>query len=713
MGRKNVENVTSLPRGGYLIDTPIGAIQFGSPPETIKDTMILESSVPKIFVLPRRLFHWQKGINLSDMEFPIYFNFFIKQQKTLIICTKNQADTMKAVLEESVFGPKTISLTRDTHPSNADSQISDIRNELAFYRGKLELGTLCEFGIFQDDSYSMGEVTITRDKDRDFDVFVENKKIAHIPGTIDYQPKYAIGQRLSEPYKPPLFGVTCLGPSHGFDPTENTSGFLIWLNHNGIMVDPPVDSTEWLKDSNVNPKLIDSIILTHAHADHDAGTFQKILEEGKVTIYSTPTVMDSFLKKYSALSRKPVEQLETLFTFHPIYIDAPVFIHGGEFNFAYRLHSIPTLGFSLKFQNQTFVYSSDHQGDPEVQKKLLTDGIISKERYNELQSFEWDSKVIYHESGIPPLHTPIKYLNSLNSDIQKRTVIYHIAKKDFVQDTDLTLATFGIENTLYFETESPKYEKTYQILGLLKHLDFFDSLPVHKVQEFVSIIESEKFKKGQTIIKKGTKGNKFFIIFSGNAAVRDKHFVSDKVLGEYEYFGEVALLTAQTRTVDIIAATDVEVYTIEKEKFRSFISGTEFENTLHRLIKNRSTETWNILNSNPMFQMMTTYQKTWIESILEPIELQQKGTIAREGEVLRKAYIIQDGTVDVSRKGKKITQMKRGELIGVPQKILQGEEENYTFSFKNSIKLFEINEEYARDFFAKNPGLAMKLHYSF
>ena len=36
------ENVTILPRGGYLVDTPVGYIQFGSPPETIKDTMRMQ-----------------------------------------------------------------------------------------------------------------------------------------------------------------------------------------------------------------------------------------------------------------------------------------------------------------------------------------------------------------------------------------------------------------------------------------------------------------------------------------------------------------------------------------------------------------------------------------------------------------------------------------------------------------------------------------------
>ncbi len=90
--------------------------------------------------------------------------------------------------------------------------------------------------------------------------------------------------------------------------------------------------------------------------------------------------------------------------------------------------------------------------------------VIDATRFSQLQAFPWDSKAVYHESGIPPLHTPIQWLNSLPKQIQKKTVVYHIARKDFPKDTALTLATFGIENTLYFKTRTPSYERTYEVV---------------------------------------------------------------------------------------------------------------------------------------------------------------------------------------------------------------------------------------------------------
>ena len=705
------EYVTRLPRGGYLVDTPAGYVQFGSPPETIKDTMMLPKSVPQVFVLPRRLFNWRKGINLSDLEFPIYYNFFLRKQKTHIIGNRDQAARLLKALQEALFGPKELNLEANYSSAEGDVFIPRLRDEMTFFRNNLDFNNVMSLGFFEDKRYTKGDLTIEINQEDDFEVLYRGKDKVVIPAVMEYKARYNIGERLPEPYEPPLFGVTCLGPSHGFDPKENTSGFIIWLNHTGIMVDPPVDSTEWLQDSNVNPKLIDSIILTHCHADHDAGTLQKILEEGKITVYTAPTVMHSFLRKYSALTGESITYLSRLLHYRPIAIGKPVFIHGGEFSFFFSLHSIPALGFTLKFQNQSFVYSSDHQADPEVQKKLLGLGVISKERYEQLRGFPWNSKVIYHESGIAPLHTPIAYLNSLPEDVQRRIVVYHIATKDFPEKTDLKLARFGIEHTLYFETSSPTYEKTYQILGVLKHLDFFDSLPVEKAQEFVSIITEEKIKKGEAIIKKGTQGDKFYIISSGNVAIVDEQLTTQKVFGTYEYFGEVALLMETPRTADVVAVTDVSVYTIQKEKFLSYIYGTDFEKVLLRLIKNRSSETWEVLNTGPLFQPLTSYQKTWLESILVAEERKEPGVLVEEGQTLEQVYLIRKGEVRMSKGGKVVATLRKGDIIGAMHKIQRGEPAEYSYSFKKPVSLFVIRKNDALEFLERNPGLGMKLAY--
>lgn len=46
-----------LKRGGIVINTSIGNIQFGIPPETIKDSLISGYEVPQYFVVPDSIFY--------------------------------------------------------------------------------------------------------------------------------------------------------------------------------------------------------------------------------------------------------------------------------------------------------------------------------------------------------------------------------------------------------------------------------------------------------------------------------------------------------------------------------------------------------------------------------------------------------------------------------------------------------------------------------
>jgi len=62
------------------------------------------------------------------------------------------------------------------------------------------------------------------------------------------------------------------------------------------MVDPPPFSGQSLREFGVPPNIIDKIIITHCHADHDSGSFQKILLAQQIEIVTSPTIMASFLR---------------------------------------------------------------------------------------------------------------------------------------------------------------------------------------------------------------------------------------------------------------------------------------------------------------------------------------------------------------------------------------------------------------------------------
>jgi CPA1 family monovalent cation:H+ antiporter len=185
--------------------------------------------------------------------------------------------------------------------------------------------------------------------------------------------------------------------------------------------------------------------------------------------------------------------------------------------------------------------------------------------------------------------------------------------------------------------------------------------------------------------------------------------VDRKILGAFEYFGEVALLSEVPRTADVVAETEVEVYTIQKDQFLSFIYGTRFEKTLRRLVANRSSETWNLMSSSPFLQKLTTYQKTWLESILAPRDMRGPGVLVREGVSPEQFFIIRCGRAAVSRGERLLASLRDGDFIGSLSRIGRQETSPYTISYPEDLSLFAVSREDVTDFIQGNPGTAMKL----
>jgi hypothetical protein len=85
-------------------------LQFGLPPETIKDSMKLGIPVPQVYIVPVERFSREMGpalgVNLAEFEFPAYFNFFVyKKRCTLVVDSEDAEDNIRRVFSETLLGP--------------------------------------------------------------------------------------------------------------------------------------------------------------------------------------------------------------------------------------------------------------------------------------------------------------------------------------------------------------------------------------------------------------------------------------------------------------------------------------------------------------------------------------------------------------------------------------------------------------------------------
>jgi putative ABC transport system ATP-binding protein len=113
-------------------------------------------------------------------------------------------------------------------------------------------------------------------------------------------------------------------------------------------------------------------------------------------------------------------------------------------------------------------------------------------------------------------------------------------------------------------TEAVRYAE------FLRKCSLFTHQPAAMLAEFSQRMKSETFATGETIIRQGEVGDKFYIIESGTvevSATKDGKPGRPVSLTEGDFFGEVALLTGEPRNATVVAKSEVKVLTLEREHF--------------------------------------------------------------------------------------------------------------------------------------------------
>lgn len=702
--------VVSLPRGGAYIKTSKGPIQFGIPPETIKDSMGLKLAVPTVYVVPHELFHRRRGLNVAECEFPAYYNFFLlKRRIRLVVDDASIEARVRAVFQESLFGPLVAPPDLEFDDSYPPEIRPDFRREMDnFRRGidgkRLEVDTLVEFLRFDPQGVvQIEEGLAVRQVQGGYEVIEGGALVARVPAEVEL-PDRNSEVVPSRQFRPPMLGVTVLGASHGFDPAGKTTGFLVWINGRGLLVDPPVDAAENLREQGVPSKLIDGIILTHCHADHDSGTFQKILDEGRVNVYTTPTIMGSFLRKYSALSGLSEDMLRRTFAFNPVKIGAPTRVHGAEIKFFYTLHSIPALGFELFHGGKSLAFSGDSLYDPGRILALRDAGVLSPGRANALLGFPWHHSLILHEAGVPPLHTPASVLAALPDDVKERLLVVHIAEKDLPTSGGLRVGKVGLENSIRLDATPSTHAEAISILDAFHSVDLFRDFPLSRASEILQMARRVNLPAGHTIIAQGSVGDAFYIIINGGVSVR-QNGREIKTYGAGDYFGETALVLGQPRVADCVAVTDVTLVEVGRYDFLYLLRETALPSRLARLAKMREERSWEVFARNSVLRSLTPTQKTQLQSFLTSRTIQTDEALWFSGEAAHEAFLLDEGVVTIESASGHLAPFHSGAFLGEFDALRQHTPLTTTARVTSPGRVFHISREDLLRFFQDNPGV--------
>ncbi|HEV7573358.1 MAG TPA: mechanosensitive ion channel family protein [Thermoanaerobaculia bacterium] len=116
-----------------------------------------------------------------------------------------------------------------------------------------------------------------------------------------------------------------------------------------------------------------------------------------------------------------------------------------------------------------------------------------------------------------------------------------------------------------------------EVLSRLREVDILSPLSEESRETIAAGTRVHFYSKGETILRHAAAGDSMFVVHSGTASVRlpddsDQGWHEVAQLGAGTVFGEMALLTGETRTADVVALTDVTALEIGKDALQPILS---------------------------------------------------------------------------------------------------------------------------------------------
>ncbi|MEZ5967076.1 MAG: mechanosensitive ion channel family protein [Planctomycetota bacterium] len=135
---------------------------------------------------------------------------------------------------------------------------------------------------------------------------------------------------------------------------------------------------------------------------------------------------------------------------------------------------------------------------------------------------------------------------------------------------------FPIQTSFEYHLGPPKPAVRPSARDALSRVPFLVPMSAEELEALANDATVVNFGRGERVVHQGDAGDSLFVIRDGSAIVTisDEQGAEREVarLGRGEFFGEMALLTGETRTANVTALDDIEVIVIHKDALHGILA---------------------------------------------------------------------------------------------------------------------------------------------
>jgi small-conductance mechanosensitive channel/CRP-like cAMP-binding protein len=160
---------------------------------------------------------------------------------------------------------------------------------------------------------------------------------------------------------------------------------------------------------------------------------------------------------------------------------------------------------------------------------------------------------------------------------------------------------------------------------LVRDKPFFKSLSNEEVQKIIEAATVGLFGRDEKIVEQGAEGSSMFILVSGEAAVyvahgQDGDATRVAVLKAGDYFGEMSLLTGETRSATVTALTDCEVLEVAKAKMGVILQNNpQLLGNLSEMLAQRRLDNEGLLATTVEHHAMAGKKREYTQGFLQKL----------------------------------------------------------------------------------------------
>lgn len=130
---------------------------------------------------------------------------------------------------------------------------------------------------------------------------------------------------------------------------------------------------------------------------------------------------------------------------------------------------------------------------------------------------------------------------------------------------------FNQDDQFEDNTASEEAADSSSTLHLLQTFPFFRNIDRSDLKNVVKAFNLATYDKDEIIIRKGDRGNNFYVVISGSVSILNDAGLSIAKLAEGEVFGEMSLLIDECTSATVQAAEPCEIMYIDNLRFKNLL----------------------------------------------------------------------------------------------------------------------------------------------